>query len=229
MRDALRWVALAAGLVVSSRFEYAAGVAVGLGAAAYAVPVMVDAYAVGALMAGRDVRAALTLLWASIVTGALHRALTMPDAPAGARGVAGQVALAVAVASLTSGVIWRVDALVHADTVAAETAERDAYARELAQARADLASARADAARAHADAARVRPQPARTQPPRARTRKRAPAPQTELEVRRALRAEWEQSGRTMTGEQIAERLGINDGAARAQLSRWRREPAAVAQ
>jgi hypothetical protein len=238
----LRWVALLAVLVVSATFEYSAGVAVGLGWAAPAVPVMVDAYAVSAMLAGRDVRAALALLWTSVTTGALHRALTVPGARLDdAAWVSGQVAMAVLIATVATGVLWRVDELFRQDREAREQAARAEAAAAAQRAQADDARRRYEEdralqlerarteldiarTRAHADTARD-VQPARTRPARPLRAGGDRARSDDLERRRALRAEWEAGGRTMTAAEVAARLGIEENAGRAQLSRWNRTAA----
>jgi hypothetical protein len=226
MTRVLMLAALAAGLTVSAQYEYAAGVALGLTWAAYAIPVMVDAYAVAALVGGRDVRAALGLLWCSITLGAVHRALHVPDAAATVEYVAGQVVMAVVISTVTAGVIWRVDVLLHADRARARDAHAEA---ERARVRAGQdAVRRAHAAelaavRAEAEAARTSQRAGARKPQRAPRAVAARAPaRDEVAARRALHARWLED-RTLTATQVADELGITTGAARAQLSRWARE------
>lgn len=244
----LRWASLLAVLVVSSRFEFSAGQAVGLGLFAVAVPVMVDAYAVSAIVAGLDVKAALTLLWVSVTTGAIHAALTKPDGrPDDPAWVAGQIGMAVLIATVTTGVLWRVDLLFHRERearAAAEAAELAAAEQRAAadaersreQQRADLELEREraridlDRQRVAAELARVATAPPAdppTRPARPSTRPATRVADPVDEVARALgRARWEASGRTMTATQVAAEIGCTRDAAKSMIYRWGKQPPA---
>lgn len=101
---ALRWVALAATLTLTSHAEWQAGVAAGLPPAlALVLPLSIDCYVVAALLGGRDVLPALALLWASVVAGSVHAA----HEP---RELAGGIALGTAL----TVALWRVDLLFRA-------------------------------------------------------------------------------------------------------------------
>jgi hypothetical protein len=56
---------------------------------------------------------------------------------------------------------------------------------------------------------------------------RTPRTGDEMAARRALRARWDDGGRTLSAAQVAEDLGISRSAARALLSRWRRDVVAT--
>jgi len=155
-----RWlprITMAAALVVSARFEYSAGVALNLGWAAAAVPVMVDAYAIGSVLTGRDIRGALAVLWVSVTAGAVHLATQAPDArPSEPQWLAAHAVLAGVVAGLVVTIVYRVEraarlAMLEAararDVAAAAAARERAAAAAAAEAAAERARAQAEADR----------------------------------------------------------------------------------
>lgn len=213
----LRWVALAAALVVSSRFEYAAGQWAGLGWAAFAVPVMVDTYAVGSLLVGRDVRAALALLWTSILLGAVHLSLTSTGPER--TGIVGQLVVAAVLSTITAGVVWRVDDLARQDAAAKaaqEAAAADAARKAAADERARVLADREASRTAELELARLAvesravpdrpPVQSRTRPA-VRTSDRGPVDVSDLVlVGRAVASDLTRSGQALTRASLARGL-----------------------
>lgn len=140
-------ITLVAVLVLSAQYEYAAGQAAGLGWwAAAAVPVMVDSYALVAVLTARDVRPAMVVLGVSLFAGALHRALAVPGARLDdGAWVTGQVVSAGVLVGLIVTVLWR-----------SEASARDHLAARAAAARVQAEADRAAAERARTDAEAAR-------------------------------------------------------------------------
>lgn len=146
----LRWVSLVATLGLTSTLEYSGGIAAGLTAPlpfvgwpiAVLLPISVDAYVMAALLSGRDVVPALVLLEAAVITGAAH---SHTDDP-------GTLLLAIVVGTALTAVLWRVDALFHAEAAErARAAGQERQARE-AEAKAAIAAEQARRERAQIEA-----------------------------------------------------------------------------
>ena len=103
-RDPLGWMAMAAAIVIAAHGEWSLAVAVGFAPqVAAALPVAIDAYAIRAMRAGREVLPAVLLMVATNAAAHLHHSGLLETSPA----------LVVAVSAIAPVVLWRVHALRH--------------------------------------------------------------------------------------------------------------------
>ena len=164
--QALRWVALAAVLVVCAVAEYHGAATAGLHpAVAACLPLAVDSFVVTAVLSGRDVRAAMATLTGTVLVGVLASAFADD-------GVWWRLGTALWVAAVAPWVLYRIDLAVRADNAQRATQRAEAAAQKAAQADAQRrADERAERAVQRAET--------RATAPRNEVRNERPAPRNE--------------------------------------------------
>ncbi|MFB6984234.1 hypothetical protein [Streptomyces scopuliridis] len=103
-RDVLGWVSMLACIAVAAHGEWSLAVAVGFSPwVAAALPVAIDAYAIRAMQAGREILPSVVLMIATNSAAHLHHGGLLTVSPW----------LVVAVSAIAPVVLWRVHALRH--------------------------------------------------------------------------------------------------------------------
>ena len=123
-----RWVAVTAGVALCGWLEWHAAVATGLHEwIAVCLPVLIHVYVVTTLIAGRDVKAALAIMWMSVAIG-VGVVSTWPDGDAPPPVV--KAAIAIWMATVVAVVMYRLDTAIRTHLLAQDVPAAGEVARD---------------------------------------------------------------------------------------------------